>query len=116
MRKTMLFTLGLLIAMLCLQGLSLAQAAASPTSLQGCLRFTDGHYRLTDSSGAIHTLIGEANHLTHYIGHQVSVTGTETVRTSDTSQQPGVESTAKERPAFRVKTVKDVAPSCTASK
>jgi len=83
------------------------------TTIEGCLQYTDSHYRLTDSSGAVHQLSNEANKLTHYVGQQIQVTGMPGVRTVDTTVQ-GAESSAKEQPVFKVKTVKSVASTCKA--
>ena len=118
MRKAALFTLVLLVSAVWMEGQAVAQSSdksSSPTTLQGCLKFTDGHYRLTDSSGTVHQLSGEANRLTHYVNRQVEVTGMQGVRTVDTTQQ-GAESTAKEQSVFKVKAVKQIADSCSAGK
>ncbi len=116
-RKAVLFTLVLLISAVGLQTLAIGQSndkSSTPTTLQGCLAFSEGHYWLTDSGGKKYHLSGEANRLTHYVGHQVEITGMPSVRTHDATGQ-GEESNVREVAVFRVKTVKDVASSCSAS-
>lgn len=117
MRKAVLFTLVMLISAVCLQVQAVGQSSGkpAPTTIQGCLQFTDGRYILTESNGTFHRLYGEANKLTHQVGHEVQITGTPGVRTTDTTQQ-GQESSAQERPVFQVKTVKQVADTCSSGK
>jgi hypothetical protein len=113
-RKVVLFTIVLFIAAAGLQTLAAGQSngnSSEPTTLQGCLAFADGHYRLTDSNGVSHQLTGAANRLTHYVNKQIEITGTPAVRTVDTTQQ-GTESSVKEQHVFRVKTIKQTADSC----
>lgn len=117
MHKAVLFTLVLLASAVCMQAQAAAQTSdnsSSTTTLQGCLKF-EGHYRLTDNSGVVHQLTGAANRLTHYVNRQIEVTGTPVVRTVDNTQQ-GQESSAREQQVFRVKTIKQIADSCSASK
>jgi hypothetical protein len=116
MRKAVLFTLVLLVSAVCMQAQAAPPASgnsSSTTTLQGCLKF-EGHYRLTDSSGVVHQLTGAANRLTHYVNRQIEVTGTPVIRSVDGTQQ-GEESSVKEQHVFRVKTIKQIADSCSAS-
>lgn len=118
MRKAVLFTLVLLISAVGLETLAAGQSndkSSTPTTLQGCLAFTDGHYRLTDSSGKVYQLSGEANKLTHYVGQGIAVTGMLGVRTVDTTQQ-GQESSVKEQSVFKVKSVKPASGACSSGK
>lgn len=115
MRKTMVFTLVLLISAVWLQTQAAGQTGSNTSTLQGCLTFTDGHYRVTLSDGTFRQLTHEVNKLHKYVGHQVEVTGMPGVRTSDTTQQ-GQESTAREVPVFQVKTVKSIADTCSSGK
>lgn len=114
MRKTMVFTLVLLIFAVWLQTQAAGQTGSNPSTLQGCLSYTYGHYRLTDSTGTPYQLTLEANKLHKLVGHQVEVTGMPGVRTSDTTQQ-GQESSGREVPVFKVKTVKSIADTCSSS-
>lgn len=115
MRKALMLSLVLLTSAIWLQAQDAGQTAktSTATTIEGCLQFTDGHYRLTDSSGTVHQLSNEANRLTHYVGQQIKVTGMPGVRTVDTTTQ-GNESTAKEQQVFKVKTVTHVADTCKA--
>ncbi len=118
MRKTVLFTLVLLVSAVWLQAQAAGQASgntSNPNTIQGCLQYTDGHYRLTHPDGTYHQLSLEANKLHKLVGHQVEVTGMPGERTSDTTQQ-GQESTAREVPVFKVKTVKQIADTCSSGK
>lgn len=117
MRKTLLLTLVILISNVWLQAQDSGQMSgktSGPTTMQGCLAFTDGHYRLTNSSGTTYQLSNEANKLTHYVGQWIEVTGMPGVRTVDTTSEPGAGgSTVKEQSVFKVKTVKHLADTCT---
>lgn len=118
MRRTLMLTLMVVISAVWLHAQaanafwSAGQAASGPTTLQGCLQYTKGHYFLTDSSGTAHQLSNEANKLQKEVGKQIEVTGMPGVRTVDTTRQ-GLESSAKEEQVFKVKTVKQIADSCT---
>ena len=114
MRKTTMVTVALLITAVWLQVQAAGQTAgktSSLTTIEGCLQFSDSHYRLTDSNGTSYQLSNEAKKLTHYVGQQVKVTGMPGVRTVDTTTQ-GAESTAKEQPVFKVKSVTGMAGTC----
>lgn len=116
MRKVLVVTLVVFVSTMWLAAQDqMSKSSAGPTTIQGCLSYTDGHYRLTDSSGTVYQLSNEANKLTHHVGHEIKVTGMPGVRTVDTTQQ-GAASTAKEQSVFKVKTVTHVADSCTAAK
>lgn len=117
MYKTLMLTVVLLISAMGLQAQAMGQAGGTPsasTTITGCLQYSNGHYRLTDNSGKVYQLSGEANQLTHHVGHQVAIAGTPGVRTVDTTVQ-GAESNAKEQPVFKVKTVHQLADTCKAA-
>jgi ABC-type transport system involved in cytochrome c biogenesis ATPase subunit len=112
-----MFTLVLLVSALWLQAQDAGQTAGKTsglTTIQGCLQYTNGHYRLTEDNGTTHQLQSEANKLTHHVGHEVELTGKETVRTVDTTIQ-GAASSVKEQPVFKVSSVKHVADTCTSA-
>jgi len=118
MNKTLIVTLGLLISAVWLQAQDAGQTmgkTSSLTTFQGCLQYTNGHYRLTEDNGKAHQLQSEANKLTHYVGHEVAITGKPAIRSVDTTTQPGLESSAKEEPVFKVTSVKQVADTCTSA-
>jgi len=115
MRKTVLTLLLLFCAtwLLAQDNMGKSSGAAGETTIQGCLS-KDGYYFLTDSNGKKYHLVGyNGKQIAEHVGHTVAITGTPTVKTTDTTIQ-GAESTAKETPAFRVKSVKHVADSCKA--
>jgi len=86
-------------------------SGASGTTIEGCVSTSSDHYYLTDSSGKKYFLSGEANKLKNHVGHDVKITGVMGVKTTDTTQQ-GAESTAKEMPVLKVKSIQHVADSC----
>ncbi len=88
-------------------------SGAAGTTIQGCLSTASAHYYLTDSSGKRYFLSGYANKLKDHVGHTVNITGTLGVKTTDTTAQ-GSESTAKEMPVFKVKSIQHVADTCKA--
>ena len=112
-KLTLTLTLLLLISAASL----LAQDAgktASPSTVQGCLKYSNSHYRLTDSSGKHYQLQSQANKLKHFVGQQVEITGKPGVRTVGTTET-GTASSAQEESVFVVKTVKHVADTCQAA-
>jgi hypothetical protein len=113
--KTMMVILVLLVSTLWLQAQDAGQTASKTsglTTIQGCLQYTNGHYRLTEDNGTTHQLQSQANKLTRHVGHEVELTGTETVRTVGTTIE-GAASSVKQQPVFKVSTVKHVADTCT---
>ena len=117
MRKILMLTLVLLISAVWLQAQDAGQSSAKtagPTSLQGCLQYTNGHYRLTEDNGTTHQLQSQANKLAKHVGHEVTITGKPAIRTVGTTVQ-GAASTAKEEQVFKVTDVKHVADTCTAA-
>ena len=119
MRKTLMLTLVLLMSALWLQAqvgdpgvdLWLAPAGTSPTTIDGCLRSSSGHYTVTDKDGAVHDLTGNTARLSHYVGHEVEITGKPTVITLDTTMIHAA-STAEELPALEVESAKQLSNKC----
>jgi len=109
-QKKLMFTLVLLVSALWLQAQGAGQTSGL-TTIQGCLQYTNGYYRLTEDNGTTHQLQGEANKLTHHVGHEVAITGKPAVRSIDTTVQ-GSESTVKEVPVFHVTSVKHIGDTC----
>ncbi|MGA9567214.1 MAG: hypothetical protein WBS19_16945, partial [Candidatus Korobacteraceae bacterium] len=72
MRKTLMLILVLLASALWMQAQDAAQApstASGLSTIQGCLSYTKGHYRLTEDNGTVHQLQSQANKLTKHVGH-----------------------------------------------
>jgi len=109
-RKTLMITLVLLVSAAWLQAQD-SMSNSGPTTITGCLATVGNHYTLTDSSGKVYQLSDEANKLTKHVGHEVKITGMPGVRTRDTTQQ-GTESSVKETPVIKVKTVTHIADKC----
>ena len=80
-------------------------------TLEGCLQSSNGHFDLTERDGTAHHLTGAANKLSHFVSHEIEVTGTPSIETIDTSE-PGMASGAVERAVFRVKSFKELAKTC----
>lgn len=114
MRQTLMLTLAMLLSAVCLQAQDAGQTmgkTSTPTTIQGCLQHTKGHYVLTDSNGTANELSGHANKLKPHVGHTVEITGTPGTKTVSTTVQ-GAASTAKEHPVFHVTSVKHIADTC----
>jgi len=117
MRTTTVLSLVLLGSALWMQaqegdpGADRWQASNSPT-LQGCLENPDSHYYLNEKDGTEIRLEG-GNRLSQYVGHEVEVTGKPTTITLDTTTD-GAASTVEELTVFYVRSVKDLAPKCSA--
>ena len=89
----------------------LAPVGTSPTTIDGCLQSSGGHYTVTAKDGTIHDLTGDTARLSHYVGHEVEITGMPTVRTLNTTAFR-VASTAEELPALRVEHAKQISQTC----
>jgi hypothetical protein len=115
--KTLMFILVLLFSTLWLQAQEAGQANGKTeglTTIQGCLQYTNGHYRLTEDNGTSHQLQSQANKLAKHVGHEVAITGKPAVRTVGTTVQ-GAASSVKEEQVFRVTSVQHVADACTSA-
>ena len=114
MRKTLVLTLVLLVSAVWLQAQDAGKASGKTADLdtiEGCLQHSEDQYTLIDSTNTIHHLSGGASKLSHYIGHEVEITGKPGVRTRDTTAQGGA-SSAVVQPVIEVKSVKHVADTC----
>ena len=112
MRKTLILLLVLVSASWLLAQDNMGKSSGSAgTTIEGCVSTASEHYYLTDSTGKKYFLSGYANKLKDHVGHDVKVTGVLGVKTTDTTQQ-GAESTAKEMPVLKVKSIQHVADSC----
>jgi hypothetical protein len=111
MRKTLVLLLLLLSACCLLAQDNMGKAADSENTIQGCLSNASGHYYLTDSAGTRYFLSGYANRLKGHIGHEVAITGVDSVKTTSTTQQ-GAASTAHQQHVFRVQSIKHIADTC----
>jgi len=94
-------------------GLDRWQGPSTPPTVQGCLRNSSTHYFVVASDGTAARLTGNTARLSHYVGHQVEVTGKPTVITLDTTVSKAA-STVEELPALDVKSVRELAATCSA--
>jgi len=103
-RKTLVVTLVVLVSAMWLAAQDSGQMgkSAGPTTIQGCLSSTDGHYQVTDKSGKVYQLSYDASKLAHHVGHLIKVTGT-----VDTSGA---------QPVVKVQTLTHIADTCSAGK
>jgi hypothetical protein len=115
--KRLLFIVVLLFSTVWLQAQDAGQTAgktAGLTTIQGCLTYSNGHYRLTEDNGTTHQLQSQANKLTKHVGQEVTITGKPATRTVGTTVQ-GAASSVKEEQVFKVTSVQHVADTCTAA-
>lgn len=114
MSKTSMITMALLLSAVWLQAQNGGKAGSKTselTTIEGCLQSSMGEYSVIDDTDTIHHLTGAANKLSHFVGHEVEITGKPGVRTIDTTSVGGA-SSAVEQPIFEVKSVKQVAATC----
>ena len=83
-----------------------AAKAEKAVKVQGCVSATNGNYNLTDTSGTIYRLAGDASKFNEHNAHEVEVTGTVAPSTSDQ---------AGSQPTLTVSSIEPIAPSCNAS-
>lgn len=86
---------------------------AAMTGIQGCLEYGHNHYTLVDKSGHKHMLVGNADKLKPRVGHEVLITGTETMRPAEHSME-GTASPTHQMEAFQVEKVKHISETCKA--
>jgi hypothetical protein len=90
---------------------SRAPAGKSPTTIEGCLYSSGGHYTVTDKHGNVHRLTGSTAKLSRFVGHEVAITGKPTVITLATTMTQTA-SSAEELPALRVEHAKLLSNTC----
>jgi hypothetical protein len=79
--------------------------ADKQAKVQGCVSASNGAFYLTDGSGTIYKLAGDASKFPEHNGHKVEVTGTIAPPTSDQ---------ANAQPILTVSAIELIAPSCNA--
>ena len=82
-----------------------------PPVIDGCLQRWGFYYKVIGSDGTIYSLTRCTKGLSHYIGHQVEITGKPTVISLDTTEVHAA-STVEEFPALAVKSVKELSKTC----
>jgi len=88
----------------------LAQHSKNNTEIEGCLRLSGSHYVIIDREGTLQE-VSFSKKLKNLAGHEVKLTGKQSMRTIDTTP-PGGASSAIEKPYFQVDSVQDIKPSC----
>jgi hypothetical protein len=117
MRRTLMLSLALLISARWLQaqegvpGAEVGAAATYPPTIEGCLTNSSLRYRVIGKDGMVYNLTGSTARLSHYVGHEVQVTGRPTVRSFSTTEKD-MASTVEEIPALDVKDVKELSKTC----
>ena len=82
-----------------------------PSTVEGCLQSSSLHYTVTDKQGKVYNLTGNTAKLSHFVGHEVEITGKPTVITLDTTVFYAA-STVEMFPALEVKTAKKLTGTC----
>ena len=97
------------------QSNSQTTSGSKETTIEGCLTGSGGDYTLSDQSGKIYQIEGDAAKLSKHVGHEVRLTGTETSAAS-ASGAAAATGTAESKAKFNVSKVEHVSTSCTAPK
>ena len=100
MYKKLMLILLLLVSAFWLQAQETGNTSGL-TTIQGCLTYTNGHYRLTEDNGTTHQLQSQANKLVKHVGHEVELTGKSAIRSVGTTVQ-GSASTVQQEDVFKV--------------
>jgi hypothetical protein len=82
-----------------------------PPTIDGCLERYGFYYKVIGADGTVYNLTHNNSELSHYVGHEVEITGKPTVKTLDTTEIH-IASTAEEIPVLEVKTVKELSGTC----
>lgn len=94
-------------------GLDRVQAPTQPT-VQGCLQRSASYYFIIQKDGTQTQLEGSGGKLSHYVGHEVQISGKPTIITIDTTEA-GAASTVDEIPVLYVKSVTGLSATCTSA-
>ncbi len=78
----------------------------SQTNVEGSLQGSNGSFTLTDTTGKIYQLEGDASQLGEHVGHEVRVTGMMSGAASGAMANSGGEST------LQVKSLKHISKTC----
>jgi len=83
--------------------------------ISGCLERSGFYYAVVLKDGTTYDLTGNTTHLSHYVGHEVEITGKPTVVSLCTTMIH-VASSVEEYPALEIKTVKELSGACNVAK
>ena len=122
MRGSLILMLGLVVGALWLQAQEghpgregVDSDETYPPVISGCLERSGFYYAVIGKDGTAYDLTGSTNHLIHYVGHEVEVTGIPTVVSISTTMIHAA-SSVEEYPALEVKAVKELSGACSADK
>ena len=122
MRGTLMLVLVLVVSALWLQaqvGIPGREGLDSdqyyPPVISGCLERSGFYYAVVGKDGTAYDLTGSTTHLSHYVGHEVEITGKPTVVSVSTTMIHAA-SSVEEYPALEIKTVKELSGACNAAK
>jgi hypothetical protein len=82
-----------------------------PPTIDGCLQRYGFYYKVIGEDGTVYNLTHTTSEISHYVGHQVEITGKPTVKTLDTTEIH-IASSVEELPALEVKSVKELSATC----
>ena len=122
MRGTVILVLVLAVSALWLQAQEgipgregLVSAQIYPPVIRGCLERSGFYYTVVGKDGTTYDLTGNTTHLSHYVGHEVEISGEPAVVSVSTTMTRAA-STVEEYPALELKTVKELSGACNAAK
>ncbi len=122
MRVALMLVVGMVVSALWLQAQQgipgregLDSAENYPPVISGCLERSGFYYTVVGKDGTAYDLTGGTTHLSHYVGHEVEVTGRPTVVSISTTMIHAA-SSVEEYPALEIKTVKELSGACKADK
>jgi len=93
------------------QNQSQTSATSGETTIQGCLRESNGSFTLISASGQTYQLTGNTDSLSPQVGHEVQLTGNISNASASTETNPG--ETGTTQAMFNVSSVKQVSDTCT---
>jgi hypothetical protein len=90
--------------------------SAQAQTVRGCLQGSNGSFTLTDKSGVIYQIQGDASALGEHVGHEVQITGTTASSDSGQSRETGSASSTTQQPTIQVQDVKHISKTCESTK
>jgi len=88
-----------------------ANASGQQITVKGCLQNAEGVYTITDRHGRMYRINGDSSQLSGYVGHEVQVTGSSSVKSVDTTQE-GAASTEANRTYVQAQNVEEISGTC----
>jgi hypothetical protein len=85
-----------------------------PPTINGCLERYGFYYKVIGKDGMVYNLTHDTAVPSHFVEHEVEITGKPTVISLDTTMIHAA-STVQELPALEVKTVKELSKTCSSA-